>query len=130
MPRLNLHLSQEEQDWLDEHTPDGATAQALVRAIIARVGALDARESGSDLHLSESQRMARQGLTLRDVSPISVQRMGSGRKGYDADDYREAVQETGSISGAARMLGVSRATVREQCQRHEIPVESVGGVPG
>jgi ribosomal protein S14 len=52
-----------------------------------------------------------------------------GRKGYTAEDYREAVAKTGSMKGAARELGVTRQTVREQCRIHEIHVPSVGGVP-
>jgi len=52
-----------------------------------------------------------------------------GRVGYDADDYREAIEEHGTIRSAARELGVSRTTVREMCVRHEIEVKSLGGVP-
>jgi integrase len=55
---------------------------------------------------------------------------GGGRRGLSPQQYRKAVQETGSISGAARHLEVSKTTVREQCIRHEIEVPTIGGVPG
>lgn len=55
---------------------------------------------------------------------------GGGRRGFDAEDYRKAIDEEGSIAGAARRLDVNESTVREQCIRHEIEVPSVGGVPG
>jgi len=51
------------------------------------------------------------------------------RKGYTPDDYRKAVEERGSLRGAAKELGVDRKTVRDQCRRHGIPVKSLGGVP-
>lgn len=55
---------------------------------------------------------------------------GGGRKGYTPDDYAEAVEKAGSISGAARILDVDKSTVREQCIRHEINVPTIGDVPG
>lgn len=56
---------------------------------------------------------------------------GGGRKGLVPDDYRQAVNQAGSISGAARLLDVSKSTVRGQCQRHRIPVPSLDDqVPG
>jgi ribosomal protein S14 len=57
------------------------------------------------------------------------QKTTGGRKGYDADDYREAAEKTGSIRGIARELGVSRTTARAHCSRHDIYLESIGGVP-
>jgi len=51
------------------------------------------------------------------------------RKGYSPSDYREAVEKRGSIKGAADELGVDRKTVRSQCVRHGIEVESLGDVP-
>jgi hypothetical protein len=57
--------------------------------------------------------------------------LGGGRKGYSAEDYREAIEEARSISGAARLLDVDKSVVRNQCKRHEIPVPTLGGqVPG
>lgn len=57
--------------------------------------------------------------------------LGGGRKGYSEADYREAIDEAGSISGAARLLDVGKSLVRRQCMRHEIPVPTLGGqVPG
>ena len=57
--------------------------------------------------------------------------LGGGRKGYSEADYREAIEEAGSISGAARLLDVGKSLVRRQCIRHEIPVPTLGGeVPG
>ena len=53
----------------------------------------------------------------------------ANRKGNTPDDYREAAEKTGSIRGIARELGVSRTTAREQCARHDIYLESIGGVP-
>lgn len=56
---------------------------------------------------------------------------GGGRKGYSEEDYREAVEEAGSMSGAARLLDVNESVVRRQCKRHEIPVPTLNGqVPG
>jgi hypothetical protein len=57
--------------------------------------------------------------------------LGGGRKGYSEADYREAIEEAGSISGAARLLDVGKSLVRRQCIRHEIPVPTLDGdVPG
>jgi len=57
--------------------------------------------------------------------------LGGGRKGYSADDYQAAIEDAGSISGAARLLDVDKSVVRNQCKRHEIPVPTLGGqVPG
>lgn len=57
--------------------------------------------------------------------------LGGGRKGYSAEDYREAIEEAESISGAARLLDVDKSVVRNQCKRHEIPVPTLDGqVPG
>ena len=57
--------------------------------------------------------------------------LGGGRKGYAEADYREAIEEAGSISGAARLLDVGKSLVRRQCMRHEIPVPTLDGqVPG
>lgn len=50
-------------------------------------------------------------------------------KGYTPEDYREAIEKRGSLRGAADELQVDRKTVRDQCRRHGIPVESIGGVP-
>lgn len=55
---------------------------------------------------------------------------GGGRKGLTEEDYREAVEEAGTMAGAGRILDVDEKTVREQCVRHEIEVASLGGVPG
>lgn len=51
------------------------------------------------------------------------------RQGYDADDYRRAVQKHGSMRAAAKDLEVSRPTVRRMCVRHNIYVRSIDGVP-
>ena len=57
--------------------------------------------------------------------------LGGGRKGHSEADYREAIEEAGSISGAARLLDVGKSLVRRQCMRHEIPVPTLDGrVPG
>ncbi len=57
--------------------------------------------------------------------------LGGGRKGHSEADYREAIEEAGSISGAARLLDVGKSLVRRQCIRHEIPVPTLDGkVPG
>jgi integrase len=57
--------------------------------------------------------------------------LGGGRKGYSEEDYRKAIEEAGSISGAARLLDVGKSLVRRQCMRHEIPVPTLDGqVPG
>ncbi|MCS3676326.1 integrase [Salinibacter ruber] len=57
--------------------------------------------------------------------------LGGGRKGYSEADYREAIEEAGSISGAARLLDVGKSLVRRQCIRHEIRVPTLDGeVPG
>jgi hypothetical protein len=54
---------------------------------------------------------------------------GGGRKGLTPDQYREAVQEGGTMAAAGRILDVNEKTVREQCKRHGIEVPSIGGVP-
>lgn len=49
----------------------------------------------------------------------------------DAEEkYRQAVEEGGSIYGAAKILSVSRATVRDQMKRYDIPNPQTGEVPG
>ena len=53
-----------------------------------------------------------------------------GRKGYSPDDYREAVEETGSIRGAANELGVNYRTAYDACKRHSIYVPTLDGPPG
>lgn len=48
----------------------------------------------------------------------------------DAEElYREAVEEGGSIYGAAQLLDVSRATVRDQMKRYDIPNPQNDEVP-
>lgn len=78
---------------------------------------------------SEPPRVEKEGET-QTLDVAQRGRPGSGgRKGYSPVDYREAVEQEGSISGAARHLGVSKTTVRDQCIRHEITVSSLGHVP-
>jgi hypothetical protein len=54
---------------------------------------------------------------------------GGGRKGLHLDDYREAMQEGGTMAAAGRLLGVTEKTIREQCKRHGIEVPSIGACP-
>jgi len=53
-----------------------------------------------------------------------------GRKGISVKEYRRAVEETGSIRGAANELGVSYSTAYGACKRHEIYVPTLDGAPG
>lgn len=52
------------------------------------------------------------------------------KKHGDAEDkYRDAVEQAGSIYGAAQLLDVSRATVRDQMKRYGIANPQDGKVP-
>lgn len=55
---------------------------------------------------------------------------GSGWKGLTKEDYQRAAEEAGSIRGAARMLDVSRPTVKEQWERYGIVNPQTGEIPG
>ena len=53
-----------------------------------------------------------------------------GWKGNTKEDYVRAADECQSIREAAKRLGVTRATVREQWRRYRIPNPWTGEVPG
>jgi transcriptional regulator of acetoin/glycerol metabolism len=52
-----------------------------------------------------------------------------GRKHIPTKEYRDAADETGSVRGVARALGVSYSTAYSVLKTHEITVESLGGPP-
>ncbi|GIV82735.1 MAG: hypothetical protein KatS3mg051_2089 [Anaerolineae bacterium] len=115
MPQISISLRPTEHAWLQEHASRaGVTPQAFVRALVAHAAAAHARGDDRSPAYIEAVRLARQGLTLEDVSPEAAREVQPGQqRGYDADDYRAAYEEAGTISGAARILGVHRKTVQE-----------------
>lgn len=116
--QLLLSLNDNEASFLEEVTPEGTSRQALLRALL-----LHAKTSPK--LLQKAVREARAGATIKadhDGTP-------GEKKGHSPQDYKDAVKEAGTLSGAARILDVAHTTVREQCIRHSIPVPSVGGVP-
>jgi integrase len=102
-------------DWLKEELPEQDTSEEAKRRVPAWWYDPEAppRIDGKTLPV-----------------PERADGRGGGRKGFSPSDYRDAVGEAGTVAGAARALGVDESTVRGMCQRHEIEVESVGGVPG
>jgi len=114
------------------------------RRYVAYVNSAE-RSAIDDLDLSSPGRLLRAVLYLMDQDPDLEQRVrtaaskderladGSSvagqHKGYGEDDYASAIQESGSLAGAARILDVHSSTVREMAKIHEIEVASIGGVP-
>ena len=97
---------------------EGTSKQALIRALMLHAKA-------SPKMLDKAVRDAEKGAKIQ-----ADQEYGPGeKKGHSPQDYADAVAEAGTLSGAARILNVTHATVREQCKRHGIHVPSVGGVP-
>jgi len=116
--QLLLSLNDNEAAFLEEVTPDGTSRQALLRALL-----LHAKTSPK--LLQKAVREARAGATIK----ANHDKAPGEKAGHTAQDYRDAVAEAGTLSGAARILDVAHTTVREQCIRHRIPVPSIGGVP-
>ena len=116
--QLLLTLNDNEAKWLGRITPEDVSKQAVIRALILRARA------DADL-LAQAVQDAKEGAKVE----ADHERTPGEKKGHTADDYREAVAEAGTLSGAARILGVAHSTVREQCVRHEIHVSSIDGVP-
>jgi hypothetical protein len=117
--QLTVSLHDEEAEFLQEAAEEaGVSRQSLLRAFLSLAHDHD------DL-LSEVQEAAQSG---RRIEP--EERPAAGQtKGLRPRDYRRAIAEAGTLSGAARILDVSRTSVREAAIRHDIPVESIGGVP-
>lgn len=118
MGQLLLTLNDNEEEWLEEVTPEEASRQSLIRALM-----FEASQNGELLEVVQ------EGARADAKIPPKEQRMPGKKAGYGEEDYRAAIEKTGSMLGAAQELGVSRSTVREQCIRHDIHVPSIGGVP-
>lgn len=113
MPRLTLALNPAEDAAMREAAVSvGVTRQALLRAIFYRLYGHDGdRAAPFDPHAmdvrAEAEEMARQRQTIpSDEQP-------GQQKGNSRDDYQRALSEAGTISGAARLLGVNDSTARE-----------------
>lgn len=115
--QLLLTLNRGEAELLERETPDGASRQDYIRALLAMVKAGDVSRAGAQQAATDGRKISHP-----DDAPGTT-------KGLDADDYREAIEATGSLSGAAQELGVHRETVREMAALHEIEVPTLGGVP-
>jgi hypothetical protein len=137
MGQLMLTLNGKEEKLLEDATPplEGAIEEAIEEAtpeeepisfsrqdLIRALLLITTDDQGL---LKEAQKCAAKGEKLREELKY---RPGQA-KGLGEEDYREAVQDEGSIKGAAEALGVTRTTVREQCVRYDIHVPSLGGVP-
>ena len=119
MGQLMLTLNGKEEKLLEDATPDdGFSRQDFIRALLLMA-------SDYPTLFEKAQKRAAKGEKLREELKY---RPGQA-KGLGEEDYREAVQDQGSIKGAAEELGVTRTTVREQCVRYDIHVPSLGGVP-
>lgn len=114
--RVPLHLNSGEIAALDEVVPEGRTRQEFIRTLLLLA-------SGQDSLIEEAAERCGE-----KIKPHPDDAPGF-RKGLNEDDYREAIEREGSLNGAANALGVDRSTVREVAATHEIPVESLGGVP-
>jgi hypothetical protein len=113
--RLHTDLRPEEERWLESACGEDLTPQQLTRALY--------------LLASEDEEIADR---AREVARKG-RRLGTGRKRrrgiLDEDDVREAIGEEGSLSGAARVLGAHRSSIRYVCAERGIYVPSMGRVP-
>lgn len=117
MPVITLTLNDREAEALRDMLPAGPSRQDLIRA------ALYLLDQEGTAELGEVRRRAEQGVHIETGAAPGLQ------KGLGVGDYRAAIAEAGSLQGAARLLGVNRATVREVAATHAIEVPSLGGVP-
>ncbi len=137
MGQLMLTLNGKEEELLEDATPplEGAIEEAIEEATPDEESIRFSRQdliralllitSDDQGLLKEAQKFAAKGEKLR----AELRYRPGQAKGLSEEDYREAVQDQGSIKGAAEELGVTRTTVREQCVRYDIHVPSLGGVP-
>jgi len=116
--RIALHLNSGETEHLDRAAPDTASEQNYLRALL--------RLADED----ESVRRRARGFAeeARKIAPHPDDAPGY-QKDLDPDEYRAAIDEEGSLQGAAERLGVHRSTVRYMAVEYEIEVPSMGGVP-
>lgn len=123
MKRFDLHLNDAEAEALETAATEcNATVFDYLRAMIYRVldPTCDGGSSSARKNLRRALRSsAQQGRRIASPSTPGM------RRGYDADDYRKAIAEAGSLSGAARALGVHRSTVREMVDLYEIDVPTL-----
>jgi len=114
--RVPLHLNSGEIAVLNDAVPEHCGQQDFFRALL--------------LLASEDEKLMQrvQQKCGRKIAPHPDDAPGF-QKGLELEQYREAIEREGSLNGAANALGVDRSTVREVAVRHEIPVESIGGVP-
>lgn len=118
MGQLLLTLNENEEEWLEEVTPEDTSRQSLIRALMRF-----AMEERKILEIVKEEAAADTKI------PPKKNRAPGEKVGYGEEEYRAAIEKTGSMLGAAQELGVSRATVRDQCIRYDIHVPSIGGVP-
>ena len=111
--RFALTLSEAESEALREMIPAGASPQDFLRAV------LYALQTGGSASLEEARRLAKQGAQIPSAHVPGQQR------GYTVEDYRRAIEEGGSLSGAARYLGVHRKTVREMVDLYDLDVPTL-----
>ena len=113
--RLWTNLRPAEERWLESATGEDLTPQQLTRALFYL--------ASEDEDLADRAREAAR----------KERRLGAGRKRrrgiLDEDDVREAIGEEGSLSGAARVLGAHRSSIRYICAERGIHVPSMGRVP-
>ena len=115
MPRQrNLHLTDAEDDWLREEA--SGTPLALVRALMLEASEDPALLASAKKHAADGGR-------------IGGDPPGKARKDISPERYREAIEERGSLTGAAEALGVHRSSVRYMAAAYEIHVPSMGRVP-
>lgn len=113
--RIATDLRPAEEKWLSENTPKGKDPQDLIRAIIYLASRDE--EIQRRAHVAADQR-----LRLGEEKPRTWTHLTE-------EAVRTAVQEAGSLSGAARMLGAHRSSVRYVCAEHGIHVPSMGRAP-
>lgn len=118
MPEQRIYLTEKGRQWVEEHTPEGASKSAFVRACLSLLVELDATdETGL---VEKARKRAKTGKRVSDALPGTAKRENGKHAGLTPQDVNGALQEEGSIRRAARELGVSRAAVRQMMNRHGI----------